>query len=141
MNENKTKFGVKINAYAALIFLAGLFGNIIPVLLLGGVALIMEENEWLKRMSLKAIAFVIILELVSFFILLLPDFLDVISDIMIVAEEAPSESFNKISYFFSFINKSWVIFGNIFLAYYAYQAYLGKYAKVLFVENFVNKNM
>jgi len=140
---NKTKLGITANAYAALIFAAGLLG-IIPVVLLAGAALIMEENEWLKRMSVKAIAFIVVLNVFSVLLLLLPDFFDIIRDILYIVDVDHDiiEVFDAIiSIFYDVFNGGWVMFGNIMLIVYAFLAYRGKYAKVFFIEGLVNRNM
>lgn len=138
---NKTKLGITPNAYAALVFAVGLLG-ILPALILAGAALILEENEWLKRMSAKAIAFIVVIKIFSVLLLLLPDFLGIIQDFMILAESNSSvEVLAKINYFFTILDDALTIFSSIMLLIYAYQAYCGKYAKVLFVEGMVNKNM
>ena len=136
---NKTKFGLSANAYAALVFAVGLLG-ITPVVLLAGAALIVEENEWLKRMSVKALAFVAIMKIFSVILLLLPDALGMIVDILLIADVDVS-IITSINSVFGVLNDGLLIFTNVMLILYAYQAYCGKYAKVLFVEGMVNKNM
>ena len=138
----KTKLGLTPNAYAALIFGIALLGGIIPALLLAGAALLLEENEWLKRMSVKAIAFLVMVKVVSVILMFLPDVLQWIADIILIFAKRPDlEVIDKITSIFNWINKAFHILVSILWIVYAYQAYNGKYAKVLFVENMVNKNM
>ena len=138
---NKTRFGLTANALAALIFTAGLMG-LTPVVLLVGAVLLVEENEWLKRMSVKALAFLLIMNVVSVLLMLLPDLLEWIVDIIRICDDmADVETIIQINKVFAWINSALGILTKVLLVVYAYQAYLGKYAKVLFVENMVNKNM
>lgn len=139
---NKTRLGISPTAYAALVFGAGLLGGIIPALLLAGAALILEDNEWLKRMSAKAIAFIIVVNIISVILMLLPDLLNWIIDIIDVFSKNPDvDVIHKIIAVFKWIDSAFAIAVKVLMIVYAYQAYNGKYAKVLFVENMVNKNM
>ena len=52
----KTKFGITVGLFAAAIYFAAIFGGYVPVLLLGGYALIAEKDGWLKRVAIKAVA-------------------------------------------------------------------------------------
>lgn len=138
---NKTRFGLSANALAALIFTAGLMG-ITPVVLLVGAVLLVEDNEWLKRMSVKALAFILVANVVSVVLMLLPDLLQWIVDIIRIFDATTDvDTILKINRVFAWVDSALDIVVKVLLIVYAYQAYLGKYAKVLFVENMVNKNM
>ncbi len=56
---NKTRFGLSANAYAGLTFLSMLISPIITLVMVGAV-LLTEDNDWLKRMVLKALTFAIL---------------------------------------------------------------------------------
>ena len=58
---NKTRFGLSANAYAGLTFLSMLVSPIITLVMVGAV-LLTEDNDWLKRMALKALVFAILVE-------------------------------------------------------------------------------
>ena len=138
----KTKLGISANAYAALVFATGLFG-IIPALILTGAVLILEDNDWLKRMSVKAVVFIAVLNIFDILLMLLPNFFDMIENLCRIADArgAVLEVFTKIDIFFSIFRTALAIFTDVMLIVYAYMAYRGKYAKVLFVEGLVNRNM
>lgn len=139
---NKTKLGISANAYAALVFAAGLLG-IIPTLILTGAVLVLEDNQWLKRMCVKAVAFIAIMNIFGVVLMLLPDFLNLIEKLLIVAEvdKVVIDVFTKFDLIFSIFGNALTIFTNVMLIIYAYMAYCGKYAKVLFIEGLVNRNM
>lgn len=139
---NKTKLGISANAYAALVFAAGLLG-IIPTLILTGAVLVLEDNEWLKRMCVKAVAFIVVTKIISVILMLMPDFLNMIEYLLLVAEvdRTITDVFTKFDLIFAMFKNALTIFTNVMLIVYAYMAYCGKYAKVLFVEGFVNRNM
>ncbi|MBQ7097886.1 MAG: hypothetical protein IJN96_07380 [Clostridia bacterium] len=139
---NKTKLGISANAYAALVFASGLFG-IIPAIILTGAVLILEDNEWLKRMAVKAVAFIVVINIFHVVLMLLPNFLDMLKNLLLAAgaDSIVIDVFSKVELVFSVFQKGLTIFADVMLILYAYMAYCGKYAKVLFVEGFVNKNM
>ena len=139
---NKTKLGISANAYEALVFAAGLLG-IIPTLILTGAVLVLEDNQWLKRMCVKAVAFIAIMNIFGVVLMLLPDFLNLIEKLLIVAEvdKVVIDVFTKFDLIFSIFGNALTIFTNVMLIIYAYMAYCGKYAKVLFIEGLVNRNM
>lgn len=78
----KTKLGISVEIFAAAIFFVALFGGFTPVILLAGYALLMEEDEWLKKSAVKAVALLIIINIGLYFIGLLPDVLGWISSIL-----------------------------------------------------------
>ena len=64
----KTRIGISVGLLGAAMYFVGLLG-IIPVVLLAGYVLLFEDNEWLKRTAVKAVAvfafFAILLALVT----------------------------------------------------------------------------
>ena len=58
---NKTRFGLSANAYAGLTFLSMLVSPIITLAMVGAV-LLTEDNDWLKRMALKALVLAVLVE-------------------------------------------------------------------------------
>jgi hypothetical protein len=63
----KSKLGVSIGLFGAALYFIGLLG-IIPVVLLAGYALLFEENVWLKKTAVKAVAVVVFFSIISAFI-------------------------------------------------------------------------
>ena len=51
----KTRLGISAGLLGAALYFVGLLG-IIPVVLLAGYVLLFEDNEWLKRTAVKAVA-------------------------------------------------------------------------------------
>ena len=68
----KTKLGITIKLYGAALYFIALFG-IIPLVLAAGYALLVEENQWLKRVAVKAIAVVLFFGILSNLLGLLTD--------------------------------------------------------------------
>lgn len=52
----KTKLGISVGLLGTMVYFAALFGGYTPVILLAGYVLLFEENEWLKKAAIKAVA-------------------------------------------------------------------------------------
>lgn len=55
----KTKLGISVGLVGAGIYFLGLFSGYLAALILVGYVLLVEENMWLRRTSLKVIALMI----------------------------------------------------------------------------------
>ena len=135
---NKTKLGLSANLYAAIVFLAGLFG-ITPLFLADGAVLMIEENEWLKRMAVKAVIFVISMSVINIVIYWIPNAIGIINDIVTLFDEPFSTG--KFNTFIDLLTDIVDILESIGLVFFAYQAYHGKYASVPMANKIVEKNM
>ena len=71
----KAKLGVSVGLLGAGIYLAAIFGGLTPVILMAGYVLLFEENEWLKKSAVKAIAIVLSFAFLVTLINLIPDLL------------------------------------------------------------------
>ena len=60
----KSKLGLSIKVFGAIVFLCGLFGYI-PLIICAGYILLAEESEKLKKYAIKAVVFVGILAIAS----------------------------------------------------------------------------
>lgn len=78
----KTKLGVSVGLLGAALFLGALFGGYVAVFLLAGYILLFEENEWLKKASVKAIAVMIFFGLLAALVGLIPDCIGLVSDFL-----------------------------------------------------------
>ena len=134
---NKTKLGISANAFAAMIFLAGLFG-ILPVIVMAGAVLLLDESDWLKRMAVKALAFLLMLEVLSAFVGILGGCFNIFENLFGML---PFFTFSLFNGFISILNSIVSILTKVGLLIYALLAYKGKYAKVPLLENMINKNM
>ena len=61
----KTKLGLSIGLLSAVVYFTALFGGYIPLFLLAGYILIVEQNDWLKRVCCKAVLLLIGFSLLS----------------------------------------------------------------------------
>lgn len=75
-----TKLGISTGVLAALIYFAALFSGFgIALVLIVGYVLLVESDEWLKRMAVKAVVFTVTLSVLSYVIGLIPDVIDLIN--------------------------------------------------------------
>lgn len=77
----KTKLGVTVALFGAAIYFISLFGGYVPVIILGGYVLLMEENVWLKKAAVKSVAVLIMFSLFSALLNLIPGAINFVDDI------------------------------------------------------------
>ena len=77
----KTKLGVSVGIFGAFLYVAALFGGYIAITLLAGYVLLMESNEWLKKTAVKAVATLACFSFLSLLVGLIPDAVDVITEV------------------------------------------------------------
>lgn len=68
----KTKLGITISLLGGGLYFIGLLG-IIPLVIVAGYVLVMEENQWLKRVAVKAVAVVLLFAILQNLLGLLSD--------------------------------------------------------------------
>lgn len=78
----KTKLGVSVGLVGAAAFFCALFGGYTPALLVAGYVLLFEENTWLKKTCVKAIALMMAISVLVTGIGLIPDLFRWISDLL-----------------------------------------------------------
>lgn len=78
----KTKLGIPFGLLAAGIYFGALFGGYLVVILLTAYVLLVEDDEWLRRSSVKAVILMIMFSLIDIVLGFLPDVLSLISGII-----------------------------------------------------------
>lgn len=76
----KTKLGVSVGLLGAALFFAALFGGYVAVFLIVGYTLLFEENAWLKKAGVKAIAVMMTFAVLIALVGLIPDCIGLIAD-------------------------------------------------------------
>lgn len=71
----KTKLGVSVGLLGAAVYLGAAFGGYVAMFLIAGYVLLLEENEWLKKAAVKAVALMIAVGVLNTAIGLVPDVL------------------------------------------------------------------
>lgn len=82
----KTRLGITVGLLAASIYFTGLFGGFLVAVVLVGYSLMFEENEWLKRNAVKAIALMIFFAMLSAVVNLIPDTISFINYVAGIVE-------------------------------------------------------
>ena len=80
----KTRLGISVGLLGACICLVALFGGLTPTILLAGYVLLMEENEWLKKCAVKAMAVLLVVAFGITVVGLIPDLLSWLGSIVAV---------------------------------------------------------
>ena len=78
----KTKLGISIGLMGAIMWLVCYFGGIVPSLLLAGYILMAENNEWLKKLSVKAVVLMFVFSLLPSILYLLPNMISCIDGLV-----------------------------------------------------------
>lgn len=78
----KTKLGISVGLMGALVYFMGMYAGYLLTVLLVGYVLLFEENEWLKKAAVKALAIMVCFSLLSTVAYLLPNVISAISSIL-----------------------------------------------------------
>ena len=134
----KTKLGISIGLLGATVYFAALFSGHIPLILIAGYILLFEENSWLKRAAIKAVAVVFSFALLNSLIGFIPNAIDLINSVARIFSKNASvrvldEILNLIGSILSVVQK-------IILLVLALKALTQGEFAVGFVDNFVRKH-
>jgi hypothetical protein len=80
--EMKTKLGLSVGVTAMGIYLLGLFGGYVALLLVVGYVLLAEKDAWLRKAAAKALVLAMMFTLASYAISFLPDVLGVLNSLL-----------------------------------------------------------
>lgn len=78
MENKKTKLGISAGLLGAAIYFTMLFGGYTPFFILAAYVLLKEENEWLKRVTVKAFALSVCFSIITSAVNLFPDAISII---------------------------------------------------------------
>lgn len=91
----KAKIGIPVGLMAAAAYFLGLYGGYVIAGLFVGYVLLKEEDLWLKKQSVRALALMIMFSLLSTAINLMPNLLNLMSSTLELV---------NVHYYFSFIH-------------------------------------
>ena len=135
----KAKLGISVGIAAAAIYFIAYFGGYIPAILMAGYVLIAEENQWLKRSAVKAVATLACFSALFAVIGLLPDALSWIGSVAYLFNG--NFSYGVISKILSVITGALDIAKTVIFLMLGFKALTLSNVKVPFVDNFLNKYM
>lgn len=109
----KTKLGVSICILAAALYLTAIISPI-ALIILAGYVLLMEDNEWLRKAAIKAVAIVLAFAVLNSCLGLIDDILGVINSIIsgvgiLFTVSIPLNVENIIRYVFDFAENALLI--------------------------------
>lgn len=77
----KTKLGISVGLLGAAVYFFGFFGGSVATILIAAYILLMEENSWLKKSAVKAVALWIVFALISAVLGFIPDIIGFVDSI------------------------------------------------------------
>lgn len=89
----KTKMGISVGLLGAIIYFASLFGGgYLIAILLCGYVLLVEDNPWLRKISVKAVSLLILFSIISFAFGLIPEIWNAITHLLMAFDKYPSST-------------------------------------------------
>jgi len=109
----KTKLGISVGLLGAAVYLSGML-SIVALVILAGYILLMEENEWLRKAAIKAVAIVLAFTVLNGCLGLINDVLGIINSIIgwfgsMFTLRIPLNIESIISYAFEFVETALLI--------------------------------
>lgn len=80
----KTKLGISVGLLGAALYFLGLFSGYMVTVLLAGYVLMFEENTWLRKAAVKAVAVMVLFSLASAVVNLIPNAMSLIDSLVSV---------------------------------------------------------
>ena len=77
----KTKLGISVGLLGALLYFSGLFGGFVITIIMAGYVLLAEENMWLRKVCVKAVALMVAFAAIPAILGLIPGAIQVINEI------------------------------------------------------------
>ena len=133
----KTKLGISKQLLAAGIFVAALAGGYVATIICVLYVLLKEDDAWLRRMAVKALATLMIFGVIISCIDLIPDVINWFSSLMSVFN-SPIEVY-KVTNAINLITLALGICESIFLIILAMKALKEQTIRVPVVDDFINK--
>lgn len=78
----KTKLGISVGIFGALLYAFGYFGGYLITALLVGYVLFKEENLWLRRTAVKVITLMLAFSVLSIAIGVIPELISIVEDFL-----------------------------------------------------------
>lgn len=107
----KSKLGISVGLLGALVYFSGLINGLLLITILAGYVLLVEDNEWLRRTSVKAVVLCVVFSLASIVVSYIPEAINVIDSFVSIFGGSFSIPF--VSSLVNFINDTIMIIKNI----------------------------
>ena len=133
----KTRIGISVGAFGAIIYFGALFGGYVAVLLLAGYVLLMEDDQWLRMTAVKAIMTLVVFSIIAALLNIIPDILNWISTLVQTFEG--KFEYQKVSLIFSSLNQLLMIIKTAVMLILGAKAFEQGTITVPFVDRFLRK--
>lgn len=77
----KTKLGISVGLLGAILFFACFFGGYTVTILLAGYILLVEDNAWLKRVTVKGVVLMVAFSVLAALVNFIPNIMSFVDDI------------------------------------------------------------
>lgn len=77
----KTKLGLSVGLLGAIFFFVGFFGGYLVTILMAGYILLVEDNAWLKRVTVKGVVLMLFFSVVAALVNFIPNIMGFIDEI------------------------------------------------------------
>ena len=77
----KTKLGISVGLLGAILFFACYFGGYTVTILLAGYILLVEDNAWLKRVTVKGVVLMVAFSVLAALVNFIPNIMGYVDDI------------------------------------------------------------
>lgn len=134
----KTRLGISVSLLGFIMCLSTCIGGFIPMLIVGGYILLLESNEWLRRLAVKAIVIELGISLVTMLIGLIPNFVSMLNYIFNIF--GSSFSVYPLTSITSTLTSACGIIEIVVFAIMAIKALSQGSLRISFVEKFVHKH-
>lgn len=135
----KTRLGITVGLLGAAMYLSTFFGGFVAAVILAGYILLLEENIWLKKAAVKAVALTLAFSLLSGIIGLLPNAIDFINSVANLFDESVRVEF--ITNLVSMLNWVLVIAEKVLFILLGIKALNQGNIKIPVIDPLINKHM
>ena len=135
----KSRLGISVGILGAAAYFMGLLSGYVVLALLVGYVLLFEENPWLRRTAVKAIALTLALDVLCAIVGLIPDTVDLIDSLLNIFED--DFTLHVVTRITGFLTTAVRYGGKILLLFLGFNALLQGVVRIPVVDKLLDKHM
>lgn len=135
----KSRLGISVGLLGAMVYFAGLINGLLLITILAGYILLAEDNEWLRRTSVKAVVLCVVFSFASIVVGFIPEAINVIDSFASIFGGSFSIPF--ISSLVNFVNDTIVFIKNILFVILGLKALNQGTIVISVIDKMINKYM
>ncbi len=135
----KTKLGISVPLLAAAVCFAAVFGGYVATIILAGYVLLKEEDAWLRKTSVKAIAVMMLFSFFSTIVSFVPDIVSIVNNLCTIFNS--SFEIDKLSQVVYLVKGVLTLIESLILIIMGYKALKYTDMNVSVVDKIVDNNM